>query len=418
MKFSYSRWSSPREKRAALSPQSVRALKQQSCDVLVESSTIRIYSDQEYVEAGAQLITNTDQVNVVLGIKEPPLSSIQQGQVHLNFSHTIKGQPYNMPLLQTFLDKRATLIDYEPMVDNDGKRIASVFSWFAGVSGTIETLVVTAAKLGLSGKNSKLANLKQPYLYKRLQAAKEGLMDCRPLQEDLRILIVGKGNVGSGCRWVCEALGLPEITPEELKKKPQGPWFCVVDVENICRRKDGGAFLFKEYVEHGTTLYESTFAELLGSFNILLQGAYWDERYPKQLPLSLIAERAEDLPLVIGDISCDIDGTLESTIRATTITEPVYTFNAKTLTGEREITFNGPAVMSIDNLPCELPADTSDEFSNLLMKHVRCLVELDLSKSFKECSLSEELKRGTLVYKGELTPPFRYLKRFLGQAGA
>jgi alpha-aminoadipic semialdehyde synthase len=403
------------EKRTPLTPESVTALVQKGLAIEVERSPIRVFPDAEYEATGAKMIDSTNQSDIVIGIKEPPLDTICEGQVHLNFSHTIKGQPYNMPLLKAVLDRGVTLIDYEPMVDEQGNRIAAVFSRYAGMSGTVETLRVAGKKLALQGKQSALESLKQPWEYERLETARQALKAIAPLNEELRILIVGRGNVGQGCRWICEQLDIPELPIEQLlgDSTPAGPWFAVVDAPEITAAKDGSAFDFDTYVKEGTNLYESTFEQLLGKFDILLQGAYWDEKYPRQLPLSLIEKRKEDLPLVIGDISCDIEGTLECTTDATSIDDPAFTFNVETMKPEPGITLSGPTVMSIDNLPCELPADASAEFAELLAGCVEYVAKADLDKPLEDSGLSYELQKGTIVYRGKLTPPFAYMQKFV-----
>ena len=403
------------ERRTPLTPETVARLASEGIAVAVERSAVRVYGDELYEKIGATMATTSNDADVVVGIKEPPLNTIQPGQVHLAFAHVIKGQPYNMPLLKAFLERGATMIDYEPMLDDKEGRVAAVFSRFAGISGTLETLRIAALKLQSKGISSSLAALEQPWTYGRLEKAREVLRTIAPLTDTLRILIVGRGNVGQGCAFVCKELGIPELAPESLDQTnvPAGPWFAVVDAAEIVQANDGRPFNFAEYVEAGKLLFDSTFERYLGNFDILLQGAYWDERYPRQLPLEVLTRRAADLPMVIGDISCDIDGTLECTTMATSIDDPAYTFNVTQMNAEEGISWQGPTIMSIDNLPCELPADASDEFSRLLYRSIPCIANMDLSKSFRECGLSTELQRGCIVYKGELTPSFRYLERFL-----
>ncbi len=403
------------ERRTPLNPDAVQQLTSQGVKVAVEESPVRIYSAEQYQQAGASIVPNTDDSTIVAGIKEPLVECIRPGQIYLGFAHVIKGQPYNMQLLRTFLERRASLIDYEPIVDDKGTRIAACFSRFAGMSGTVETLRVAAQKIAQKGKPSVLTSLKQPWQYGRLSSLEEAARALAPLKEPLRILIVGNGNVGIGCKTVLDFLGVPQLAASKLDEAtvPAGPWYSIVDAPETVRAKDGRPFDFKTYLEKGSELFESTFERFLGKFDMLLQGAYWDERYPRQLPLDLVKRRADDLPWIVGDISCDLDGTLEFTTKATSIDDPAFTYNVAKMQTEDKISWDGPTVMSIDNLPCELAADVSDEFSKLLVERLPYVLKMDLTKPFEHCGLSTELQRGTIVYNGELTPKFKYLERYL-----
>lgn len=403
------------ERRTPLTPDAVDQLIKQGFTIDVEACDIRIFNDQAYQQAGAKLVPTPAEHKLVVGIKEPPVDSIQQDQVHIAFSHTIKGQSYNMPLLQTFIDKGATLFDYETIVNERGARTIA-FGRFAGIAGAIDTFHIAGKKLQLINKPSDIANIKQTHGYDGIEQIKSefGKYDLQK-GEAIRVLIVGTGNVGKGAEEVCRWLKLPKVDIQsiELGHIPEGSWYTVASSRHINARKDGKDFEFDDFVANGTIEYKSTFDQLLGRFNILIQTPYWTEKYPKHLDRERMKTNKEKLPWVIGDISCDINGSLECTKIASTIDEPAFTYQPETGDYKNGISWDGPTVMSIDNLPCELSADASEHFSAILKNYIPHLMQLDLSLEFDDLELHPELYRSLIVYKGKLTPNYKYLKKYL-----
>ena len=148
------------ERRAPLTPEAVKVLTEQGLDIELESCDVRIFSDQEYQDAGAKYPAHPDNAEFVLGIKEPPVDSIKYGQVHLAFSHTIKGQDYNMPLLQKFLDEKATLLDYEPIIDPVTGQRTIAFGRYAGIAGAVDSFHVLGQKLAQKGFENAIVESK------------------------------------------------------------------------------------------------------------------------------------------------------------------------------------------------------------------------------------------------------------------
>ena len=405
------------EKRTALIPSDAAELVEKGFPVSVEPSDIRIHSDSEYQQAGISIDGCPEKGEFVIGIKEPPVSSIQKNQVHLAFSHTIKGQDYNMGLLQKFIDQKATLLDYEPIVDESGSRTIA-FGRFAGIAGAIDSFFVAGQKHKIRAEESCLSQIKQTWEYgciKKVQAHFESIdvNQGTPVQ----VLIVGTGNVGKGSEEVCKWLGLPKIDIQELieGEAPAGSWYAVASSRHINARKDGEDFDMNDFVKHGIEKYDSTFDRLLGKFNILLQTPYWTEKYPKHLDKNRMKANKEKLPLVVGDISCDINGSLECTTKASDIDRPAFTYDVETHASKDGVSAEGISIMSIDNLPCELSLDASKHFSSILKGYMENLMSIDLSKSFEECGLIDELARAVIVYNGNLTPNYRYLQPFLDE---
>jgi saccharopine dehydrogenase (NAD+, L-lysine-forming) len=136
------------------------------------------------------------------------------------------------------------------------------------------------------------------------------------------------------------------------------------------------------------------------------------------LTQTLMRERKADLPWMIGDISCDIDGSLECTLDASSIDEPDFTYNVDLRTISPGHSWEGPTIMAIDNLPCELPRDASEYFSACMLPFLPELMTMDSSKSLAESGLSETMQRAVIVYRGELTERFRYLQQHLDLAAS
>ena len=403
------------ERRAPLTPEALSQLREQGYSIDVETSDIRIFSDDKYQAAGATLVATPHEHEFVIGIKEPPVNSIQSGQVHLAFSHTIKGQAINMPLLQRFLDQGATLIDYEPIVDEKAQRTIA-FGRYAGIAGAIDSFHIAGKKYQLKGIESPLTNVKATVDYSSIDAIKAEFSKIDVNSgEPVRVLVLGSGKVGQGSLEVCRWLGLPEISIDDLKsgEVPQGSWFALARSKDCHQHKAGSPFDFEEFAQYGKERYESTFYQLLGRFDILLQTPFWTDDFPKHLPAKILKNHRENLPVVIGDISCDIDGSLECTMQPSHTDAPAYTYCPESHSVKEGISWQGPTVMAIDNLPCELPLDASEHFSSALCHYVPAMMSMDLSLPFEDLELPEAIKQGVIVYRGKLTEKYQYLNAYL-----
>ena len=408
------------ERRTPLAPRDVAELIGKNYPIEVERSKIRIFEDTDYEQVGARLVDDCADARVILGIKEPPVDSIREGQVHLSFSHTIKGQSYNMGLLQRFLDQKATLIDYETMTESGGSRIIA-FGRYAGIAGAVDSFYVAGQKFAQRNISTPLSKIKPAWNYKTISDLKEELGGLNAIEDEhTRAVIVGSGNVGKGCEDVCRWMGLRKISVNGLLSDdlPPGGWYVVLRTADVVEALDGSPFDFKDYKEHGSARYRSTFDRYIGRFNILLQAPYWEEKYPRQMPREMFIDKADQVPMVIGDISCDIGGSLACTLKESTIDEPAFTYLAEENIARDGISWDGATVMSIDHLPCELSQDASEHFSGILVRYLPEILDMDLSQPFEASGLSEMLQRATIVYRGELTPRYRYLEKFLKEASS
>lgn len=407
------------ERRVALSPTAAGKLVENGQQLVVERSEFRVYSDSEYTDQKVELVSTANDSQLVLGIKEPPVESIQTNQVHLCFSHTIKGQDYNMPLLQRFIDARATLIDYELMRDSQGVRTIA-FGRYAGIAGAIDTFWAYGKQLYQKGVTSAFSEFQQTWKYGSVAQAHHALKSIN-LASDAkphRIIILGSGKVGKGSAEVCEWLGLRQIQVSELYDNTypaNESWYCIIETPDLYERIDTSGFDRDEYYQYGKERYRSRFCELLGHCDVVLLTSFWTEQFPRHMELKDFKTHVDKLPTILGDISCDIDGAFACTSKITDIDNPVYTYNPETGTSEDGLSLDGIAIMAIDNLPCELSQDASDHFSSVLVNHIPALMALDLSLSFDALALEPEVKNAVIVYNGKLTPEFEYLKQYLAE---
>ena len=231
----------------------------------------------------------------------------------------------------------------------------------------------------------------------------------------MRVLVVGTGNVGRGSVEVCEWLGLPEVSIESLLsgELPEGSWYSVASSRHINQRIDGKPFDMADFVSKGRDAYISSFDQLLGKFDVLLQTPYWTEKYPKHLDRQRMLSARSQLPLVVGDISCDINGSLECTTKASDIDTPAFTYDIESGKSVDGVLADGITVMSIDNLPCELSLDASNHFSRILKNYMENLMTVDLTKPFEDCGYMPEIAKAVIVYRGVLTPDYEYLNQYL-----
>ncbi|MCB1043383.1 MAG: alanine dehydrogenase [Acidobacteria bacterium] len=399
------------ERRVALIPDAVSRLIAKGVEIDVATSPNRIFSDQAYREAGARVVADEQNYPIIIGIKEPIADQLEHGQTHLAFSHTIKGQPANMPLLRRFLEQKATLIDYETIKDDSDKRMIA-FGRYAGIAGAADTLWVTGKKMELMGRSTALTELKQTLSYGSIAALKHQLNSMAPLSgEPVRFLIVGGGNSGKGAAEVMQWLGIPKIPASDVRNNPPGSWYALLHTKDVIRCKDGGPFDAPAYKQHGAEHFESDFEKYLGHFDVLIQTAFWDHAYPKHLDQALMKRRADELPIVIGDISCDVMGSLECTTRITTIDEPCMTYNPRTSDVSEGIGLDGPTVIAVDNLPCELSMDASSHFSTALEPMMPDLARVCELSGYNQ--LPQALARAVIVFRGDLTADYRYLEQYL-----
>ncbi len=412
------------EARVPLTPDAVRALVDLGIEVRVQPSTIRAFDDASYVAAGARVTEDLSGVGAVLAVKEVPIALLEPGGAYVFFSHTIKGQKQNMPLLRKLCELGCTLIDYEKIVDDQGRRLV-FFGRHAGLAGMIDTLHVLGQRLAVLGMPSSLSEVKMAHQYDSLAEAEEALRAVgsrfprEPLPAAIAPLIVGfagYGNVSRGAQHIMQLLPTEPISPDALgalaarENPPRDRLFSVVFEERhlVAPQEPGASFDLQEYYDHPER-YRSVFEQHLVNLSVLINAIFWTDKYPRLVRKAFLREHLSRLRLLaIGDISCDIDGAVECTVKATTPGAPAYVYDPLTDSVRDGVAGSGIVMMTTDTLPCELPRESSTAFTEALMPFVPSLAalgELD--------ALPAPIRRATIVWRGQLTPEFRYLQRFL-----
>jgi alpha-aminoadipic semialdehyde synthase len=414
------------ERRGPVVPNDVKKLVEEyEVKTILQPFPGRAFSAEEYIEAGAEIKKDLSGCPVILAVKEIPLSFIEEEKTYVFFSHTIKGQSYNMPLLKELMKKKCTLIDYECIKDENGRRLV-FFGKYAGLAGMIDAFWGLGKRLRHLGFETTFHKVKQAYLYKDVAESKNHLKELastyssEELPNEFKPLVFafsGYGNVSKGAQEIFDIFPHKQITPEELLNysslDPKTIYKVVFDEAHMFEKKDGGEFNLQEYFKEPEK-YTSQFDKYLPYIDILVNAIYWDKQYPKLVTKKYLQENAENINLkLICDITCDINGSIEITYKSTMSDNPTYVYDPKTDKYQDGFYGNGVVDIAIDNLPCELPRDSSAEFSKSLMPFLPALAKADFKKSFEELDIPFELKNAAILHKGELTENYKYLTKFL-----
>lgn len=388
----------PPDKRVALLPeQCVELMKKfPQVSLFIQPSPIRCVPDSEYLNAGLLLSEDMAQCDVLLGIKEVPIAHLIPEKTYFFFSHTLKKQKHNQPLLRAALEKNIALIDYECLINEKGERIIA-FGRYAGIVGAYNGILTY-------GKRYDLFDLPPAH----------ACFDLIHLQEEYRkvklppikIVMTGGGRVGKGAMEVLDALCVRKVMPTEfLKEKFTEPVYTQLNSRDYHIKKDGKAWDSADFYQNPAG-YESHFLPFAQVADILITTAYWNPQAP-----ALFTKEDTLQPdfhiRIIADVSCDVDGSVPCTIRSTTIDAPVFDYNP--FTGKEDLPFSGErniTVMATDNLPCELPRDASGFFGRQLIDNI-------LPHFFND-DVEGVLQRARMTQQGKLTERFAYLSNYAG----
>ncbi len=399
----------------------------------VEPSDQRSYPAQDFTEVGAEVHPlKGSEVPVILGIKEIPINFFEKGKVYIFFSHTIKGQEDNMDMLQKILDVGATLIDYERVIDEKGRRLIFFGNW-AGMAGISNTFRVLGDRLESKGITpNPFAGLKPNLeckglleLKEQFQALGERIADMG-LPEAMIPFVVGfagYGNVSRGAQEMFDILPHEQVDPSQLSKisspKSNVLYKCIFKEEHMVKPKEQGVeFDLQDYYKHGAAKYQGVFHEYVPYMPVVLNCIYWTEKYPRLITRDFIRNHWKDKNRrleVVGDISCDVDGAIEFTIRTTNPGSPAFTYLVEENQAESGVEGDGPVVMAVDNLPAELPRESSTSFSETLLGYIPALAKADFTVPFEKLELPRELKNAVIVYQGSLTKDYEYLNEHLSE---
>ncbi len=420
------------ERRVPLIPEHVRQLRtEHEIDVWVQPSEIRVFPDEAYRAAGARIVENLSPCPVVFAVKEVPPDFFEPGHTYVFFAHVIKGQAYNMPMLQSMLDKGCQLIDYERITDSEGRRLI-FFGHHAGLAGMIDTLWALGRRLNWEGIANPFSDLEQTYRYDDVEQAKAAVsaLGERIAQEGLPDPLVplicgfaGYGNVYRGASEIIDLLPVLEIEPHEVAAVAETSsarhtvYKVVFREEHTVEPKAADdSFQLQTYYDHPER-YRSKFHTYLPHLTMLVNCVYWEEAYPrlvtKEGVRSLYGETGQPRLRVIGDISCDIEGAVEATVKCTEPDAPVYVYDPFADQAIPGVEGQGPVVLAVDILPSELPRAASRYFGGVLMDYVPSIARADYSLPFEELNLPSEIKRALIVHQGRLTPDYGYLRDYL-----
>ena len=422
---------SPWERRSAVTPDLARTLAEvPGLTVIVQPSARRVFHDKEYVRAGAKVSNDLSDANVIVGVKEVPPESLLPGGTYLFFAHVIKGQRHNMPMLSRFRDLGCTLIDYEMVRDSEGRRLI-FFGRFAGLAGAIDTLWTLGQRLRWEGVHSPFETITPAHSYPSLDDARQAVRAVgRSIESNglpagispLVIGITGYGHVASGVRELLTELPITEVEPGELAGlRPRDVAHSLVQVtfkeqHTVEPLDPHRRFELQDYYDHPER-YRSVFARHLPRLTALLNCNYWDQRYPRLITRTELREHFDsDQPVrlkVISDLACDIDGSIECTVKATDPGDPVYTYDPVAGTISGAVEGSGPVILAVDILPAELPRDASNAFSYTLAPFLEALGEADFDRPFGELELPAEVCRAVIMHRGRFTPEFAKLQAFL-----
>ncbi len=425
----------PFETRVPVIPEHVAMLKSRhDIKFIVEPSEQRAFKADEYKKVKAQLLPlKGSSAQVVLGIKEMPNDFFEPGKAYVFFSHTIKGQPHNMAMLRSIIAAKATLIDYERIVDDKGKRLIYFGNW-AGMAGLSDTLYILGRRLELEHiRPNPFNHMKRALECKDLSELKDAftalanqiVIDGLPKQLCPFVVgFAGYGNVSRGAQELFDILPHESIEPDDLAhitSQRNVLYKCVFKEEHMVKPIDPTAnFDLQDYYNHGKAKYKAVFDRYIPYLTVLLNCIYWSDKYPRLVTKDFVKVHWKDKNRrlrVIGDISCDIEGAIEFTLEATTPAEPAFTYLVKQDRIVNGISGEGPVVMAVDNLPSELPRESSTSFSASLLDYIPSLADADFTVRFDELDLPRELKDAVIVYQGSLTKNYEYLREHTEHTG-
>ncbi len=385
----------PPDRRVVFTPQELARLQAAHPEAVikVESSDIRFFKDEEYANLGIEVTDDVSDCDVFFGVKEVPVDALIPNKKYFFFSHTIKKQPHNQKLLHAILEKKIDLYDHETIVDKNHKRLIG-FGRYAGIVGAYNGIRAFGIKFELfslpkaetlSGKSALVERLKRLTL------------------PPIKIVLTGHGKVGNGAKEMLDAMKIKQVSVENfLSKNYSEPVYVQLDTLDYNKRQDGEVSSTADFYKNPTE-YVSDFERFTKVSDIFMAGHFYANEAPVILSRQML--RAADCKIkVVADISCDVDGPIACTIKASTIAEPLFGYLPAT---DEEVDVFHPAaivVMSVDNLPCELPKDASEGFGEMFMEHV--------IPAFFNGDKDGILERAKITENGRLTERFEYLQDY------
>jgi alanine dehydrogenase len=386
----------PPDRRVVFSPTEILKVQKQFPEAIfkIESSDIRVFSDEAYKAKGFEVTHDVSDCDVFIGVKEVPIDALILHKKYFFFSHTIKKQPYNRKLLKAILEKNIELFDHETIVNAQGFRLIG-FGRYAGIVGTYN---------GFRAWGMKYDSWNLPKA-ETLHDQADLITELNKINvPNIKILLTGGGKVANGAQEMLNGMHIKSVSVEDyLTKTFNEPVYCKIDVLDYNKRKDGKVIDMFDFFDHPED-YVSNFMRFAKVTDFYIAGHFYGNGAPKFFTKQDV--KSPDFNIkVIADISCDVDGPIATTIRSSTITEPIYGYDPET---GNEIDYkdkNGIVVMAVDNLPCELPKDASEGFGEMFLQHV--------IPAFFNGDKDGILVRAKITENGKLSPRFAYLQDYV-----
>lgn len=386
----------PPDRRVVLSPKACQEItaKYDTAEIIVEPSPIRTYTKEEYKKAGITVADKMHECDVLLGVKEVPIDALIPNKKYFFFSHTIKKQPYNRDLLRAILEKNIELYDHEVITNAKEQRLVA-FGRYAGIVGAYNGFRAYGLKYDLFKlpKAEKLPN----------QTALIDALKRIPLP-NIKVLLTGRGRVGNGSREMLDGMGMRRVNVAEyLSQNFDEPVYCQIDAGEYNKRKDGVRGNKVDFFENPGE-YKSNFYRFARVTDFYIAGHFYGQGAP-YLFTREDAKQPDFKIKLVADVSCDIDGPIASTIRPSTIADPIYGYDPKKETETNLKNKSAIAVMAVDNLPCELPRDASEGFGEAFLKNV--------IPAFFNGDKDGVLHRARMTQNGKLTERYSYLQDYV-----
>ncbi|MCC7400906.1 MAG: alanine dehydrogenase [Chitinophagaceae bacterium] len=384
----------PADNRVALTPAQCKWIHKNSSDikVVVQSSSGRCFSDREYGIAGVEIVEDLNDCDIILGIKEVPVSQLIPNKTYMFFSHTRKKQPYNQKMLQAIIERGITLIDYECLEHEDGERIIG-FGFFAGVVGAHNGIMAY-------GKRTGAFDLDRVYKQRSFRELIHTYFGLKI--PNIKIVATGSGRVAHGIVEIMHLLGIHEIEPDEyLSREFSYPVYTQVKGADLYEHKQTKQYNREHFHSHPEE-YRCKFLPYVFSSDILMNGVYWDKNIPRLFEKEMIQDPGFRIQ-TIADITDDAGGSVPINLGDQSIEDPVYGVDKKTFQKTAPYLSGSVDVMAVGNLPNELPRDASRYFGEQLIKHV-----------FEDLlgGGSVTIDKATIVKDGKLTAHFEYLRDY------
>jgi len=393
------------DSRTPLAPAHFKELSSKFPDfsITVQPSKHRCFSDQEYEDKGAIINEDLSDCDLILGVKEIEPDLLIPSKSYMFFSHTSKIQPDNSAaaqgtpgmdkkeLLRKILSKKVTLIDYENIRDDLNRRYLG-FGRFAGIVGCYNSLNLYLETIGQKP-------MPRAYELNTYEKLKDNI-DKRDFG-NARIIITGDGRVARGSLEFLEFANIQKVSLDEyLQNNNTSAVFCNLPTSSYVSHKYGNDFDLQHFI-NSPEMYISVLEKYMPSTSMLISAHYWDPKSPRLLEKKDI-EKYNNLK-VIGDITCDVNGSIPTTSRPSTIIDPYYYVDRTTL---QEVNQHNQAiaVMAVDNLPSELPKDSSKEFGDGIVNEVLPYI---LKKD------DGRIKRATITENDDFLPSYKYLTNYI-----